>query len=98
MLMKAPERTDDGLMSAYRARIEAGTILPDPVQRRAAERLHELWSRLRGYDPTPKAPPNGWLGRLLNKKRVDEVPEDYPSGLYLVGDADAADARIDRVG
>ncbi|MGC9269453.1 cell division protein ZapE [Acidiphilium sp.] len=74
------------VMSVYRARIDAGLILPDPVQRRAAERLHELWGRLRGYDPQPKAPPNGWLSRLLNKKRVDEVPEDYPSGLYLVGD------------
>ncbi len=73
-------------MSAYRARIETGAILVDPVQRRAAERLHELWTRLRGYDPQPKALPNGWLGRLLNKKRVDEVPEDYPSGLYLVGE------------
>ena len=86
MLMKAPERSDGGVMSAYRTRIDAGTILPDPVQRRAAERLHELWGRLRDYDPQPKAPPNGWLGRLLNKKRVDEVPEDYPSGLYLVGE------------
>lgn len=86
MLMKATERPGGGVMSAYRAQIDAGTILPDPVQRRAAERLHELWGRLHGYDPQPKAPPNGWLTRLLNKKRVDEVPEDYPSGLYLVGE------------
>jgi cell division protein ZapE len=86
MLDQVTERRADDVMSAYRARIDAGAILPDPVQRRAAERLHELWGRLRGYDPHPKAPPNGWLGRLLNKKRVDEVPDDYPSGLYLVGD------------
>lgn len=86
MLVHVTERPQTDVMSAYRARIDEGVIQPDPVQRRAAERLHELWGRLRGYDPHPKAPPNGWLGRLLNKKRVDEVPEDYPSGLYLVGD------------
>jgi cell division protein ZapE len=86
MLDQVTERRGADVMSAYRARIDAGLILPDPVQRRAAERLHELWGRLRGYDPQPKSSPNGWFGRLLNKKRVDEVPEDYPSGLYLVGD------------
>ncbi|MDD2875913.1 MAG: cell division protein ZapE [Acidiphilium sp.] len=86
MLDQVKGRSAGDVMSAYRVRIDAGTILPDPVQRRAAERLHELWGRLRGYDPHPKAPPNGWFGRLLNKKRVDEVPEDYPSGLYLVGE------------
>ena len=86
-----------GVTAAYRARISAGRIESDPAQARAAERLHELWSRLRGYDPDPHKLVNGngnggngnghgWLGRLLNRKRVDEVPEDYPSGLYLVGD------------
>lgn len=86
MLMRVTDGSAGGVMSAYRARIEAGAILPDPVQRRAAERLHELWGRLRRYDPHLKASPNGLFGRLLNKKRVDEVPEDYPSGLYLVGE------------
>lgn len=86
MLVETTERTADSVMSAYRARIKAGDIMPDPAQRRAAERLHELWGRLNAYNPHPRTHTNGWLGRLLNKKRVDEVPEDYPSGLYLVGE------------
>lgn len=86
MLDDVKEGSGVGIMSAYRARIETGAILMDSAQRRAVERLQELWTRLRGYDPQPRTTPNGWLGRLLNKKRVDEVPVDYPNGLYLVGE------------
>jgi cell division protein ZapE len=74
-----------GVMVEYRARIAAGTILSDPAQARAAEHLQDLWAKLRGYNPHPKHPPNGWVGRLLHRKQVDET-EDYPNGLYLVGD------------
>jgi cell division protein ZapE len=76
----------DNVLSRYRAMISAGRLAADPAQRLAAEQLDRLWRRLRQYDPQPKAPANGWLGRLLNKRRVDEVPVDYPSGLYLVGE------------
>jgi cell division protein ZapE len=79
------ETPTPGVIPAYRARIAAGTILSDPAQARAAERLQALWARLRGYDPDPKAPPNGWLGRLLRRKPVDE-DSDHPNGLYLVGE------------
>jgi cell division protein ZapE len=73
------------VITEYRARIASGSIISDPAQARAAERLNELWSRLRGYNPNPKAPPNGWVGRLLRRKPVDETA-DHPHGLYLVGE------------
>jgi cell division protein ZapE len=81
MSATAPE----SVITAYRARLAAGQIISDPVQARAAERLNELWSKLRGYDPHPAAPANGWVGRLLRRKPVDETA-DHPHGLYLVGD------------
>ncbi len=80
------EQTQASVLSRYRALIAAGQLSADPAQRRAAEQLDQLWRRLLGYDPPPKTPSNGWLSRLLTKRRVDEVPVDYPSGLYLVGE------------
>ncbi len=76
-----------GLIGAYRARIAAGAIVSDPVQARAAERLQELWTKLRGYDPHPKPAPNGhrWVTRLLRSKPVYEDFADYLHGLYIVG-------------
>ncbi len=72
-------------MPLYRARIAAGEIISDPAQAAAAERLQDLWAKLRGYDPHPAKPANGWVGRLLHRKQVDEL-EDHPNGLYLVGE------------
>jgi cell division protein ZapE len=74
-----------GVIPAYRALIAAGTILSDPAQAHAAEHLQHLWAKLRGYNPMPKAPPNGWLGKLLRRKPVDEAGE-HPNGLYIVGE------------
>jgi cell division protein ZapE len=74
-----------GVIPAYRARIAAGEIISDPAQAAAAERLQSLWVKLRGYDPNPHAPANGWVGRLLRRKQVDEAGE-HPNGLYLVGE------------
>ncbi len=71
-------------MSAYRDRISAGTIIFDPAQAAAVERLQELWTKLRGYNP-PRKPPTGWVGNLLHHRRADKE-KDYPNGLYLVGD------------
>jgi cell division protein ZapE len=73
------------VISDYRARIAAGSIISDPAQARAAERLNELQSKLHGYDPHPSRPANRWVGRLLRRKPVDESG-DHPHGLYLVGD------------
>ena len=43
-----------GPLPAYRAQVEAGHLVADPSQRMAAERLQNLWVKLRGYDPPPK--------------------------------------------
>ena len=83
--MSSASTPSHGVIPEYRARIAAGTIVSDPAQARAAEHLQDLWAKLRGYDPHPKAPPNGWVGKLLRRKQVDDV-EDHPNGLYLVGD------------
>ena len=77
--------TKTGVMPLYRARIAAGEIESDPAQAAAAERLQDLWSKLRGYNPHPAKPPNGWVGKLLHRKQVEEL-EDHPNGVYLVGD------------
>ena len=74
-----------GVIAEYRARVAAGSIVFDAAQQAAAERLQTLWAKLRGYNPHPKAPPNGWVGRLLRRKQVDEAG-DHPNGLYLVGE------------
>ncbi len=77
--------TKAGVIPIYRARIAAGEIEYDPAQAAAAERLQDLWAKLRGYNPLPSRPANGWVGRLLHRKQVDEL-EDHPNGLYLVGE------------
>jgi cell division protein ZapE len=77
-----------GVIPVYRAKIASGEILSDPAQAAAAERLQSLWVKLRGYDPKPNATAagqNGWVGKLLRRKQVDEAGE-HPNGLYLVGD------------
>jgi cell division protein ZapE len=74
-----------GVMPVYRARVAAGTLAYDQAQAVAAEHLQDLWAKLRGYDPNPKAPANGWVGKLLRRKQVDEV-QDHPNGLYIVGE------------
>lgn len=73
-----------GPLPAYQALIDAGTLLPDPAQRRAAERLQDLWERLRGYDPKLPAPDGGtgFLARLMRRRHSEEY---MPTGLYLVG-------------
>ncbi len=76
-----------GPLAAYRARLSAGELLTDPAQALAAERLQTLWRRLRGYTPHPQHSSHvGFLGRLLHRRRSDDLPDDYPHGLYLVGE------------
>ena len=79
--------TAAGPLPAYRAKLRAGGLAPDPSQAMAAERLQGLWVGLRGYDPPPRpANGNGFLSRLLRRKPFDEAPEGAPNGLYLVGE------------
>jgi cell division protein ZapE len=80
----------EGPLHAYRALIAAGSLAPDPAQARAAERLQDLWQRLRGYVPAtlPPAADGGGslLGRLFRRKPAGEVAPAGPLGLYLIGE------------
>jgi cell division protein ZapE len=76
-----------GPLPAYRAHLAAGALAADTSQQMAAERLQDLWAKLRGYDPAPKpAAANGLLSRLLRKKPTEGADEARPHGLYLVGE------------
>ncbi|WP_428483951.1 cell division protein ZapE [Rhodopila sp.] len=74
-----------GPLPAYRSLIDKGDLAPDPAQALAAERLQDLWERLRGYDPRPAAGQahGGLLARLLHRRHAEEY---MPIGLYLVGE------------
>ena len=84
--MNVAAARSSGPLAAYRARVAAGDLAPDPAQALAAERLQSLWQRLRSYRPAGKLPEPGLFGRLLGRKPPDDIPPDYPHGLYLVGD------------
>ncbi len=75
-----------GPLAAYRARLRSGELSTDPTQALAAERLQALWVNLRGYDPAPEPPAQGFFNRLFGRKGADDIPEDRPHGLYLVGE------------
>ena len=49
-------RASDGPLPAYRRLVAEGELAADPAQQLAAERLQDLWIKLRGYDPPPLAP------------------------------------------
>ncbi|MFQ8429755.1 cell division protein ZapE [Amaricoccus sp. W119] len=70
-----------GPMAAYRARVAAGELNPDPAQRFAMEKLQLLHMRLRDYNPTkPKRVGLGLFG--WGRERIEE--KNVP-GLYLYG-------------
>jgi cell division protein ZapE len=81
-----PGLPNAGPLGAYRALVAKGTLTADDAQRLAAERLQDLWVKLRGYDPPPRPPPGGLMARLWRRRPVEGVPEDRPNGLYLVGE------------
>jgi cell division protein ZapE len=77
----------NGPLPAYRAQVAEGALVADPSQRMAAERLQDLWVKLRGYDPPPKTSAgNGRLSRLLRRRPADWADDARPNGLYLVGE------------
>ena len=81
-----PGTAANGPLHAYRARIANGSLAPDSAQALAAERLPDLWRRLRGYDPHPqKQEEPGLLARFFRRKPVEDAV-DSPNGLYLVGE------------
>jgi len=65
-------------LTSYRARLRAGAIEADPMQRLAVEMFETLHHRLIDYDPRAKT---GFLRRL---GRGRSAPA--PQGLYLYGD------------
>ena len=89
--MDAPLSLDPlsrGPLPAYRERVASGALEPDASQRMAAERLQDLWAKLRGYDPPPRAGngATGLLARFLRRKPAEGADEVRPNGLYLVGE------------
>ena len=79
-------RAGEGPLAAYRARLAAGDLATDPAQALAAERLQELWARLRDHDPRPSPASHGLLARFLRRKPTEGAPDERPHGLYLVGE------------
>jgi len=70
-------------LAAYRERLRAGEIEPDPGQALAVEKLNLLHRRLGGYRPSERRAA-GWLARLgLGVGAAPETPP--PLGLYLYG-------------
>jgi cell division protein ZapE len=74
-----------GPLAAYRQKLASGQLTTDPAQAAAAERLQDLWAKLRHYDPPLQPEKSGFIGRLLRRRAVDEAPAG-PNGLYLVGE------------
>ena len=69
----------DGPLALYRARRAMGTLLPDPAQELAIEKLQSLWRALLDYTPNNGA--HGWRARLGLAPTADPPPH----GLYIYG-------------
>ena len=82
--LTTPELTMAGPLPVYQAMVTNGSLAPDAAQAKAVHRLHDLWERLRGYDPRPApAVGAGLLSRLMRRHHAEEY---IPTGLYLVGE------------
>jgi cell division protein ZapE len=81
-----PSLLAGGPLPAYRARRLAGALAADPAQELVAERLQELWAKLRGYDPEPKPAGVSLFARLLRRSPSGGADEERPNGLYLAGE------------
>ena len=66
-------------LAQYRARLEAGELLPAPSQRLAVDKLQSLWRALQNYKPGNGE--GGWRARL----GLAPASEPPPLGLYLFG-------------
>ena len=81
----SPAPPSTGPLGAYRALLESGALTPDDSQGAAAERLQDLWAKLRGYDPPPRSE-GGVFSRLLRRRPTEVAPDARAGGLYLVGE------------
>jgi cell division protein ZapE len=68
-----------GPVFAYRDRLRAGELEPDPGQELAAEKLQSVHNALKHYDP--ESGRSGWKARLGLERRRAEPPQ----GLYIYG-------------
>jgi cell division protein ZapE len=80
------EAIRQGPLPAYRALATSGRLSADPSQMLAAERLQDLWVKLRGYEPEPTRAASGLMARFLRRKSAEGANESRPNGLYLVGE------------
>ena len=69
----------EGPLAAYRSRLRAGDIRPDPAQELAAEKLESLAHALARYQPASGK--TGWKERFGLARRRAEPPQ----GLYMYG-------------
>ncbi|MEA2743634.1 MAG: cell division protein ZapE [Acetobacteraceae bacterium] len=78
-----PSKQQTGPLPVYQDMVANGSLMADPSQAMAVDRLQDLWERLRGYDPRP-APvaDDRFLSRLMRWRHAEEYE---PTGLYLVG-------------
>jgi cell division protein ZapE len=83
--MPFPPVNGAGPLAAYRTLLARGILTADNSQLLAAERLQDLWTKLRGYDP-PLRPPAFSFSRLLRLRPTEESQDSHPNGLYLVGE------------
>jgi cell division protein ZapE len=73
------DSASEGPLALYRARRAAGTLLPDPAQELAVEKLQSLWRALLSYSPNNGD--HGWRARLGLRPAADPPP----LGLYIHG-------------
>jgi cell division protein ZapE len=73
-----------GPLPAYRALLASGVLETDDSQLAAAERLQDLFTKLRGYNPPLR--PGGVISRLLRLRPAEGAPDARANGLYLVGE------------
>lgn len=76
----------EGPLSRYRALVESGELIADPVQAKAAEKLQDLSDALADYRPRTGA--SGWKARFRLPARKPREASDPapPQGMYLCGD------------
>jgi cell division protein ZapE len=79
-----PDSSRPSPLAAYRAKLAAGELRPDPVQALAAEKLETLHIALLDYEP--KAGPGFWRANLGFARGLGLGGAGAPPmGLYLVG-------------
>jgi cell division protein ZapE len=75
-----------GPLPAYRALLASGVLTADDSQLAAAERLQDLFAKLRGYNPPPRVNGGNVISRLLRLRPAEGAPDARANGLYLVGE------------